>query len=61
MLEGHVFTVPFYNTRVICTGFAEASYTVSPIEGSNQSPANSTVTRVQVLMLKPSDVTCLVR
>ncbi|KPX25890.1 hypothetical protein ALQ08_03639 [Pseudomonas syringae pv. delphinii] len=61
MLEGHVFTVPFYNTRIICTGFAEASYTVSPIEGSNQSPANSTVTRVPVLMLKPSDVTCLVR
>ncbi|WP_255302389.1 hypothetical protein, partial [Pseudomonas syringae] len=61
VLEGHVFTVPFYNTRVICTGFAEASYTVSPIEGSNQSPANSTVTRVPVLMLKPSDVTCLVR
>ncbi|MCI3944831.1 hypothetical protein K0038_01858 [Pseudomonas syringae] len=61
LLEGHVFTVPFFNTRVICTGFAEASYTVSPIEGSNQSPANSTITRVRVLMLKPSDMTCLVR
>ncbi|WP_440814459.1 hypothetical protein ACTACJ_11580 [Pseudomonas syringae] len=61
VVEGHVFTVPFFNTRVICTGFAEASYTVSPIAGSNQSPANSSTTRVPVLMLKPSDVTCLVR
>ncbi|RMV73820.1 hypothetical protein ALP05_05773 [Pseudomonas caricapapayae] len=61
VLDGHVFTVPYFNTRVICTGFAEARFTVSPIEGSNQSPASSTTTRVPVLMLKPSDVTCLSR
>ncbi|KPX39468.1 hypothetical protein ALP68_04303, partial [Pseudomonas ficuserectae] len=48
-------------TLLICTGFAEASYTVDPVEGSNQSPANSTVTRVIVHMLKPTDFTCLSR
>ncbi|MFH7346973.1 hypothetical protein RA268_30455, partial [Pseudomonas syringae pv. tagetis] len=58
VLDGHVFTVPYFNTRVFCTGFAEARFSVSPIEGSNQIPASSTTTRVPVLMLKPSDVTC---
>jgi len=61
VVEGHVFRVPFINTRIICTGFAEASYTVSPVEGSNQSPANSVTTRVIVNMLKPSEITCSIR
>ncbi|RMO10665.1 hypothetical protein ALQ48_04158 [Pseudomonas coronafaciens pv. zizaniae] len=61
VVDGHVFTVPQINTLLICTGFAEASYTVDPVEGSNQSPANSTVTRVIVHMLKPTDFTCLSR
>ncbi|MCK9732505.1 hypothetical protein [Pseudomonas syringae] len=61
VVQGHVFKVPQINTLLICTGFAEASYTVDPVEGSNQSPATSTVTRVIVHMLKPTDFTCLSR
>ncbi|MEE4663564.1 hypothetical protein V2J91_00490 [Pseudomonas alliivorans] len=60
-VDGYRFKVPFINTRMICTGFAEASYTVNPVEGSNQSPANSVTTRVIVNMLKPSEVTCYIR
>ncbi|WP_122377907.1 hypothetical protein, partial [Pseudomonas cannabina] len=59
--QGHIFTVPLINTLRICTGFAEATYTVEPVEGSNQSPANSTTTRVIVHMLRPTDFTCLSR
>ncbi|MCF5679340.1 hypothetical protein GIV27_25730 [Pseudomonas syringae] len=61
VLQGHTFTVPHINTLLICTGFAEATYTVEPVEGSNQSPANSSITRVIVNMLRPSDFTCLIR
>ncbi|OUM06499.1 hypothetical protein BW686_15485 [Pseudomonas syringae] len=61
VLQGHTFTVPLLNTLLICTGFAEATYTVEPVEGSNQSQANSTTTRVIVHMLRPSDLTCLAR
>ncbi|CAM3106552.1 hypothetical protein BZK31_05870 [Pseudomonas floridensis] len=60
-VEGYAFKVPYINTRLICTGFAEASYTVNPVEDSNQSPANSVITRVVVNMLSPSEITCLTR
>lgn len=60
-VEGYKFKVPYINTRRICTGFAEASYTVNPVEGSNQSPANSRTTRVVVNMLNPIEITCYLR
>ncbi len=58
VIDGYVFTVPHRNVRTICTGFAEASFKVEPSEGSNQSPANSKVTRVIVNMLDPAEITC---
>jgi hypothetical protein len=55
---GYIFTVPHRNIRTICTGYAEANFRVEPVEGSNQSAANSKTTRVPVLMLDPAEITC---
>ena len=60
VIDGYVFTVPHRNVRTICTGFAEASFKVEPSEGSNQSPANSKITRVIVNMLDPAEITCTI-
>lgn len=56
--HGYIFTVPHRNIRTICTGYAEANFRVEPVDGSNQSAANSKTTRVPVLMLDPAEITC---
>ncbi|MDB5979383.1 MAG: hypothetical protein JWQ69_398 [Pseudomonas sp.] len=58
VINGYVFTVPHRNLRTVCSGFGEAYFRVEPADGSNQSPANSRVTRVPINMLMPSELAC---
>jgi hypothetical protein len=58
VINGYVFRVPYRNLRTVCSGFGEAYFRVEPSDGSNQSPANSKVTRVQINMLNPVEITC---
>jgi hypothetical protein len=58
VINGYVFTVPHRSLRTVCSGFGEAYFRVEPSDGSNQSPANSRVTRVQINMLNPVEITC---
>lgn len=61
VINGYTFTVPYRNLRVICTGFAEASFKVEPPPGSNQSTVNSRITRAPVHMLDSIELTCSLR
>ncbi|MCV4283574.1 hypothetical protein [Pseudomonas capsici] len=56
--NGYTFTVPDRNLRILCTGFAEASFRVEPPAGSNQSAVTSKVTRAPVNMLDSVQPTC---
>lgn len=58
VINGYVFTVPYRNLRTVCSGYGEAFFRVEPSTDSNQSPANSRVTRVQINMLDSVEITC---
>lgn len=61
VIHGYTFRVPYQNLRTICSGFAEASFKVEPAPGSNQSPANSKITRAKLNMLDSIELTCEIR
>jgi hypothetical protein len=61
IINGYTFTVPYRNLRIICTGFAEASFKVEPPPGSNQSTVTSKITRAPVHMLDSIELTCSLR
>ena len=58
VVNGFTFKVPYVKLRTICTGFAEATLRVDPVDGSNQSPVTSKLTRVPVHMLDSIELSC---